>query len=467
MRVDARRRIDEGRLLAHPHRPGVVTARMVGERVDGVRDLPRVLRRVGDAGAVDHQRTVVAREALGEPELAAHIRVGEVEGLERGGADALDVPRVEELVRDRAEQLEAGLGERVGRSERRGVAVLHPVAGAVGSVAGDEGVAAEVEAREAAVDGGHLVDDALGEVGEARGLVTAAEVIEREANRLAGVGRAHLPLADVEPAEVRRRVHEVLQVRRAEGVRIGRRFELRGDAPGAVRRDEGRVDRSVGERRCVGERGRDVEVCACSVDAGVGAVGAIGEQRVCEAHRAAVAADPPHVGTHALDAQRPAIGVRRAHRIDVLGEIVRSVAARRAAGHPHFQRTGRHRAEGQRDFRLALHGVGKRDVCGGRVARGFGRTLGDEGRGRGGQGEQQGRERAHRSPGQGRDTERLRDAGPSRDLPAAIGYSAAPIGLASRIIAMAEVLTATSPISALSAASTARARPTNLPQWCR
>ena len=38
------------------------------------------------------------REALGDPQLAAHVRLGEIEGLERLRPDALHVPGVEELV---------------------------------------------------------------------------------------------------------------------------------------------------------------------------------------------------------------------------------------------------------------------------------------------------------------------------------------------------------------------------------
>src|ERR1051325_4397046 len=48
----------------------------------------------------------VARTPSGEPHRARHVRVVEVERLERARPDALDVPRVEELVRHGIEQIE-------------------------------------------------------------------------------------------------------------------------------------------------------------------------------------------------------------------------------------------------------------------------------------------------------------------------------------------------------------------------
>ena len=83
-------------------RPGSSATRVdqPAERVGGRRD-------VGEAGALQRQRAVVLREPFGEPQLAGHVRAIEVERLEPRRPDALDVPAVEELVRDRVEQVAA------------------------------------------------------------------------------------------------------------------------------------------------------------------------------------------------------------------------------------------------------------------------------------------------------------------------------------------------------------------------
>ena len=62
-------------------------------------------RHVDEAGALQHQRPVVLREPFGQPQLARHVRALEIERLERLRTDALDVPAVEELVRDGVEQI--------------------------------------------------------------------------------------------------------------------------------------------------------------------------------------------------------------------------------------------------------------------------------------------------------------------------------------------------------------------------
>ncbi len=54
-----------------------------------------------------HELAVVLREAFGEPQLAGDVRLLEVERLERLRTDPLDVPAVEELVRDGSEHAAA------------------------------------------------------------------------------------------------------------------------------------------------------------------------------------------------------------------------------------------------------------------------------------------------------------------------------------------------------------------------
>ena len=73
---------------------------------EDVRSLERVFTRFQEYQRAEHrqQGTVLPfPESLGQPELAGHVRAIERERLERGRPDALDVPAVEELVRDGVE----------------------------------------------------------------------------------------------------------------------------------------------------------------------------------------------------------------------------------------------------------------------------------------------------------------------------------------------------------------------------
>ena len=90
------------------------------------------------------QRAVVLREPLGQPQLAGHVRVFEVERLERLRTDPLDVPAVEELVGDGAEHRAHRLRvlERGRRRHDGAVAMLHAVAAAPGHVVAQERVGA-------------------------------------------------------------------------------------------------------------------------------------------------------------------------------------------------------------------------------------------------------------------------------------------------------------------------------------
>ena len=74
------------------------------------------------------QRAVVLGETFRQPQLAGHVRPLEIERLERARPDALDVPPVEELVRDAGQQRSAPGSQRRGGRQNRAVAVLHAVA---------------------------------------------------------------------------------------------------------------------------------------------------------------------------------------------------------------------------------------------------------------------------------------------------------------------------------------------------
>src|SRR5207237_6460705 len=75
--------------------------------------------------------------------------------------DALDVPRVKELVRDGAQQARAVRTDRTRRGDDGAVAVLHAVAVVPRQVVGDERVGAGFVRRELAVDAAFLAHDLL------------------------------------------------------------------------------------------------------------------------------------------------------------------------------------------------------------------------------------------------------------------------------------------------------------------
>ena len=125
-------------------------------------------RDVDELRPLQRQRTVVLREPLRQPQLAGHVGAIEVERLETLRPDALDVPAVEELVRDGVEQPLSSVGNRLRRGDHRAVAMLHAVAVGVGQVVGEKRVVARLVLRILAVDGAFLTDDLLDVLHEAR-----------------------------------------------------------------------------------------------------------------------------------------------------------------------------------------------------------------------------------------------------------------------------------------------------------
>ena len=117
---------------------------------------------LGDQSRTDHrQHAVIAGESLGEPQLARHVRLREVERLERRRPDAFHVPRMEELVRRGAGHARHAVGQRRGGGADGAVAVFHPVAVGPRQVVHQERVRAGIEGRQIAEDGGLLAHDLL------------------------------------------------------------------------------------------------------------------------------------------------------------------------------------------------------------------------------------------------------------------------------------------------------------------
>ena len=115
-----------------------------------------------EAGTRHRQLAVVCVKPFREPELARHVRVFEIEGLQRLRTNALDVPGVKELVGDRAEHAAHVALDRRTLGNDRAVAVLHAVAAAPRHVVAKERVGAAVELRQLAEDRRMLADDPLG-----------------------------------------------------------------------------------------------------------------------------------------------------------------------------------------------------------------------------------------------------------------------------------------------------------------
>lgn len=95
--IDGLRRINERRQPAHVDSRAEAGSRAGAHGADGSPKAAEQPIETGNLGASEHQAAVVAGEPLGQSQLARHVGVLEVEGLERRGPDALDVPGVEEL----------------------------------------------------------------------------------------------------------------------------------------------------------------------------------------------------------------------------------------------------------------------------------------------------------------------------------------------------------------------------------
>src|SRR5262249_60082037 len=107
----------------------------------------------------------------------------EVERFERLRTDSLDVPRVKELVRRRAEQPSAICPDRGRGREDGAVAMLHPVAVGPRQIIGDEGVGTAVVGRKLAVHAALLSNDLLDVALKSIELRVCSFVIDADAER--------------------------------------------------------------------------------------------------------------------------------------------------------------------------------------------------------------------------------------------------------------------------------------------
>ena len=191
-------------------------------------------------------------------------------------------------------------------------------------------------------------------------------------NREAERRRARLPSADGERpqregAELRRAVHQVLEVRRRERLRVRAGKQLRRHAPaGAGRRLEADVDGTLLETASPHQRGRHVDVCVRGVDRQVRAVRAIAEDAITDANVRRVLGNDPLMRCRVRHAQGGARRVRDADVEHVLRELMKRVASRRRAAHVQLERCRRQVGERELDLHPAMLGFREAQSIGNR-----------------------------------------------------------------------------------------------------
>ena len=355
--IDGAAAVDERRHRAHL-RGGAHQVPRPRDALDQPAERSRRRRQILELRPLHRQRPVVLRETFREPERVGQVGAIEVERLEPRRADALDVPAVEELVRDRVEQVVPGGGDRAGGGDDRAVAMLHAVAVGVRQVVGEEGVIARLVVRVLAVDRAFLPHDLLDVLNVGVELGGGAGVVQRETEGMAADGE----LADAARPELRRAVHQVLQVRRGELERRRAQVQLGRDLPahpGRLLKGDG--DRTIVETVCPHDRRRHVDVRVRGVHREIGPVHAIAEHLVLHCDAAAVSGHVPAVGIRPGGRQFAAVGGEGVHVVDVLREVMQRVTPRRRPAHAQLQRAAAELGERRLDLHPAMLRFGERE----------------------------------------------------------------------------------------------------------
>ena len=226
----------------------------------------------------------------------------------------------------RVDQIRTVRADRTCARQDRAVAMLHAVAVRPRQVVGDERVGVAFERRIFSVNLAGFPDDALGVGSEGVELCIRAGVVDDEADAGCTWSVGNREGTKAERTELRRTVHEVLQVGRREGERRVAGEELCTNAPvGARRRLEakrrGPHFKAARPHQC----GRHVDVRMGAVDPEVGAVHAVAEDAVGHSHGTGMACDSPLVWTRLGCRQRHPGFVGDAHVEHVLDELVQRV----------------------------------------------------------------------------------------------------------------------------------------------
>ncbi|PAV92878.1 hypothetical protein WR25_21319 [Diploscapter pachys] len=349
--------------LAHLLRPAIPPPAAVDDAVQRAAQPAQEIVDAALARATDQQRPVILREAFREPQARRRIGAREVERLQLGRAQPLDVPAVDELVAQRIELRVIRLGQPPRLGDDRRVAMLHPIARDLRHIVGDEGIGAVIVARRTAEQSIMLRDHPLRLGGIGVDLRLRPHVMHRQPDQIRLAGRVgHRPLAQRKGAELGRAVHEILKVRRPIRPLRFARGQLRRDAPFGVEGVEAHADRLGVIAGRPQEGRRHVEMRVGSIDLRVGSVTPVAEQRVGDDHGAVMARHRPAIRISPRQRERPPVPILRRHRIDVLREFVDRISPRRRTRHLHAQRPRRHAAERRGHLRLVMHRIGKGHV---------------------------------------------------------------------------------------------------------
>jgi len=114
------------------------------------------------------------------------------------------------------------------------------------------------------------------------------------------------------------------------------------------------------------QRRRHIDVGVRAVDREVGAVHTITEDFVADAHGPLVSRDVPFVRVRAGERERRARRIGRVDVVDVLGELVQRIPARRRSAHPDLEGPRRHVGERDLDLHPVMLGLWKRQPIGDR-----------------------------------------------------------------------------------------------------
>ncbi len=258
----------------------------------------------------------------------------------------------------------AGHPQRHRRGDDRAVAVLHPITATPGHVVAEERVVPGLELRILAEHGALLSDDLLGAGDVLVDFGLARVVMDRDPDRgLLAIAATDLERPDRLRAQLRRAVHQVLQVRRGERPGIVGREQLRRRHPRqALRRLEGDAHAAVIEPARPQQRRRHVHVRVRRIDGEIGAVDVIAVDLVDDADGAVVTGDVPLVRARPCGGERLALAVERLQLEHVLRVFVQRVSSRRRPAHARLERARGQVRKRDLDLRIVVFGRRERDA---------------------------------------------------------------------------------------------------------
>ena len=293
------------------------------------------------------QPAVVVGDALSQPQLARDIFLLEVEGFQRPRPDALDVPGVEELVGGFLDEVGPGSGDRPARRQDAAVAVLHAVAVGVREEVRDERVLGRFKGGQAPEHGVRLACDSGQVPGIGVGVGRGSLVVQRQPE---GPGAAAIQEgegAGRERGDLRRTVHQVLQVRGGEGQRHRARKELCRHTPGRTRWGIERHTDGPAIQALRPHEGRGhVDVGMARVHGEVRAVQTVTPHAIADVDGGRVFRHCPALRVRTTHDEGTSITSGGLQMSDAADEVVQRVSARGGPAHAQFQGRRRKVVEG-------------------------------------------------------------------------------------------------------------------------